>query len=138
MTTPRTTETGSAGQQTVLLVEDDSFLSGMYISKFTMENYQVTLAADGLEAVASIRKSPPNIILLDINLPKLDGFGVLEEIKKEPQLAKIPVVMLTNYSDEKYQQRAKEFGVAEYIIKSQYRPGEVVDRVKQILLRAQT
>jgi DNA-binding response OmpR family regulator len=117
----------------ILLVEDDTFLSGMYVTKLTLAKLDVTLATNGIEALAKARQFRPNLIMLDVMIPKLDGFGVLRELKKSRILSKIPVILLTNLSDQISYDKAKTYKVADYLIKAQYRPDEVIGKVRQIL-----
>ena len=80
----------------VLLVEDDTFLGNIYKTKFDMEGFKVSVAENGEEGLADAKKKKPDIILLDILLPKLDGFRVLEKLKADDELKNIPVILLTN------------------------------------------
>jgi DNA-binding response OmpR family regulator len=120
-------------QANILLVEDDTFLSGMYITKLTLAKLSVTLATNGLEALTMVKKIKPSLILLDVMIPKLDGFGVLRELNKNRSLGKIPVILLTNLSDQNSIEKAKMFKVSDYLVKAQYRPDEVIEKVRQIL-----
>jgi DNA-binding response OmpR family regulator len=117
----------------ILLVEDDTFISGMYIAKMTLAKFDVTLATNGLEALALAKKTKPALILLDVIMPKLDGFGVLRELKKNRNLAKIPVILLTNLNDQGSVEKAKLFKVEDYLVKAHFRPDEVVAKIRQVL-----
>ena len=117
----------------ILIVEDDPLMSRMYHKIFTFEKYNVTLAANGEEALEQVRKDHPTIILLDIMMPKLNGFQVLDKLKSDPDTKDIPVIMLTNLSSDKDAENALKKGAVKYIVKSQYEPKQITDMVKEIL-----
>lgn len=117
----------------ILLVEDDSFLLSMYTTKFELENFQVITAEDGEKGLKLAIKEPVDIILLDIILPKMNGFEVLENIKKNNELIKIPVILLTNLSQRSDIEKGLSMGADDYIIKAHFTPAEVVDKVKKVL-----
>jgi CheY-like chemotaxis protein len=117
----------------ILLVEDDPILSQMYLKIFESESYEVVIAQDGDEGVAKTKSEKPDIVLLDIMLPKMSGIDVLELIKKDPETKEIPVVVLTNLAGEKDSERAMALGAAKYLIKNQYKPTEVEQIVKDVL-----
>lgn len=118
---------------TILLVEDDTFLSGMYVTKLTIEGFNVQLATDGEDAVRQAKAVLPDIVLLDIVLPKKDGFHVLEEIKNEETTKNIPVILLTNLGQKDDVDRGLQLGAADYLIKAHFMPSEVVEKVKEII-----
>lgn len=122
--------------QKILLVEDDSFLSNIYQTKFTKEGYQVALAGDGEEALKAVKTKKPDIVLLDVLLPKLDGFAVLEKLKKDPETKDIPVILLTNLGQRDDVDRGLQLGAADYLIKAHFKPSETVEKVKKVLERA--
>ncbi|MBI2459627.1 MAG: response regulator [Parcubacteria group bacterium] len=117
----------------ILLVEDDSFLLGMYATKFEMENFQVITAEDGEKAVRLALKEAPDVILLDIILPKVDGFEVLRRLKANRPTAAIPVILLTNLSQKDEIERGLKMGAEDYLIKAHFMPSEVVDKIKNAL-----
>ena len=118
---------------TVLIVEDDPFLLSMYSTKFELEGFKVVTAEDGEKGVARVRDSGPSIILLDILMPKMDGFEVLEKIKSDPFSRDIPVILLTNLNQQEDVKRGMELGADDYLIKAHFMPSEVVDKIKKIL-----
>lgn len=118
---------------TVLLVEDDTFLSGMYVKKLNIEGFDVQLASDGEEGLRETKAVLPDIVLLDIVLPKMDGFHVLEGIKKDEKTKKIPVILLTNLGQKEDVDRGLTLGAADYLIKAHFMPSEVVDKVKKLI-----
>ena len=117
----------------ILLVEDDSFLLGMYATKFELEGFQVIVAEDGEKAVRMALKELPDVVLLDIILPKLNGFDVLKQLKAEATTAKIPVILLTNLSQRDEIERGLKMGAEDYLIKAHFMPSEVVEKIKKIL-----
>ncbi|MDZ4221618.1 MAG: response regulator, partial [Patescibacteria group bacterium] len=102
--------------QTIVIVEDDAFLRRLYELKFTEQGFRVEVAEDGEAGLALIRSAKPAVVLLDIELPKLDGFGVLRELKADEATRAIPVLMLTNSSTQEAIDQARSLGAADYII----------------------
>lgn len=117
----------------VLLVEDDVFLAGIYQKKFEMEGYKIFVADNGEKGLADAKKRKPDIILLDILLPKLDGFAVLDKLKQDPTTKDIPVILLTNLGQKDDVEKGLEAGAADYLIKAHFKPSEVVDKVRKVL-----
>lgn len=125
-------KTGNTGAN-VLIIEDDVFLSGIYQKKFEMEGFKVIIAGDGESGWQTAKKKKPDIILLDILLPKLDGFAVLEKLKKDAETKNIPVILLTNLGQKDDVEKGLEQGAVDYLIKAHFKPSEVVDKVSKIL-----
>ena len=98
--------------------------------RFEVEDFDVIFAKDGEEALLRTRQEKPDVILLDIMMPKKSGMEVLKELKEDPSTSNIPVIMLTVLSNEKIKQEALELG-AEYLVKVQVQPKEVVDFIKR-------
>lgn len=117
----------------ILLIEDDSFLAEMYATKLSIERFQVSQAQDGEKGARLAQKELPDLILLDILLPKKDGFEVLEILKKDPATAEIPVILLTNLSQKEDIDRGLKLGAVDYLIKAQFMPSEVVEKIKKHL-----
>lgn len=117
----------------ILIVEDDEFLSGMYITKFTMEGFHVVFAEDGELGVTKAREELPRLILLDILLPKKNGFEVLQTLKAEDQTKGIPVILLTNLSQDDDVKKGYDLGAVDYLVKAYNIPSEVVKKVKERL-----
>jgi len=118
---------------TILLIEDDTFLLNMYVDKFEIEGFQVHAADDGEKGAKMALEKNPDIILLDIMLPKLDGFGVLEKLKSDAKTKDIPVILLTNLSQKEDVDRGIALGANDYLIKSHFMPSDVVAKIKKIL-----
>ena len=117
----------------VLIVDDDKFLLNMYSIKFSKNDYEVNAASSSEEVFSKIKEGcNPDIILLDIIMPGMDGFGVLERIRKENLVPNSLIIMLTNQGQLSDIEKAKEFGVNGYIIKATSIPSEVVEEVTRI------
>lgn len=117
----------------ILIIEDDLFMSRMYHKIFTYENYEVETASNGEEGLAKVKEVKPEIILLDIMMPKMNGFQVLEAIKNDSEIRDIPVIMLSNLAGDQDVDEAKQKGASDYIVKSNYTPKQVIEMVKQVL-----
>ena len=117
----------------VLLIEDDQFLAKMYTTKLNMEDIAVHLAPDGQEGINLAKAEKPDIILLDIILPKMDGWQVLEALKADAKTKSIPVLLLTNLGQQEDIEKGLKLGADEYLIKAHFTPSEVLDKIKSIL-----
>lgn len=117
----------------ILLVEDDPFLLSMYSVKFELEGFTVMTAEDGEKGLNMAKKEEPDIILLDIMLPKMDGFEVLKELKKDEKMKKIPVILLTNLSQKKEVSQGLSLGADDYLIKAHFMPSEVVEKILKVI-----
>lgn len=117
----------------VVIVEDDEHISKVYEIKLTKEGITSVVARDGEEAVAKITTEKPGLILLDLMIPKKDGFWVLEEIKKNPDLKTIPVLVLSNLGQKSDQDRARDLGANEYLVKVDFSIQDIVEKVKNYL-----
>lgn len=119
--------------KTVLIVEDDPSLSKMYSLKFETEGFRVVVAHDGADGLAKAAEENPSVILLDMMLPKYSGIEFLEQLKHHGKVTNVPIIALTNLTEKKEMDRAKQLGVKEYLAKAMHTPKEVVDRVKEYL-----
>jgi CheY-like chemotaxis protein len=117
----------------VLIVEDDPLISRMYQKIFTFEKFDVDVAANGEEALSKVTVFNPELILLDVMMPKMNGLQVLEKLKTLDATKAIPVVMLTNLAGQQDAETAIAKGAVKYIIKSEYEPKQVVEMVKEVL-----
>ena len=113
----------------VMIVEDDEYISKVYEIKFAKEGIAISIARDGEEAVKKITDEVPDLILLDLMIPKKDGFAVLEEIKKKPKLAKIPVIVLSNLGQAADIERVKKLGAKEFLVKVDHPIQDVINKV---------
>ncbi|MCX6736948.1 MAG: response regulator [Candidatus Parcubacteria bacterium] len=117
----------------VLLVEDDSFLSSLLRLKLEKSNYEITHAADGQQALDILLNFKPDLILLDLILPKKNGFEVLEAIRQNPLTEKIPVIIISNLGQESDVTRGKSLGIIDYFIKAKLSIDDLVLRVAETL-----
>ncbi len=119
-----------ADKKKILVIEDEEMLSTMYKVKFENDGYDVSVANNGADGLELAPKVMPNLILLDIIMPKIDGFAVLKKLKEDPKTKDIPVIMLTNLGQDEDISRGKEMGSAGYLIKANNTPAEVVEKAK--------
>lgn len=117
----------------VLIVEDDPLISRMYQRVFGFEGFEVEMARDGEQGLEKMKDSKPDLVLLDVMMPKVTGIEVLEEMKATKSLKSIPVIVLTNLSGMKDAETAIEMGAVKFIVKSDNKPTEVVKQVREIL-----
>ncbi len=117
----------------ILLVEDDDALANVYLARLETEGFEARRVGNGEDALAMAQEFRPDLILLDVMMPKVSGFDVLDIIRNTPQTANIKVIMLTALSQESDRQRAESLGADDYLVKSQVVIADVVDRIKQQL-----
>jgi CheY-like chemotaxis protein len=117
----------------ILLVEDDIFVKDIYNHKLITDGYEVAMAGDGVEAIALMEKRKPDLILLDIVMPHMDGKETLEKIKSNEDWKKIPIIMLTNLSEADDIEEAEALGADKYLIKSHFSPSEVSAKIKLMI-----
>lgn len=120
-------------KQKVLIVDDDVFLSGIYATKLDLEGFEVDTARDGEEGLKAAAKSKPDIILLDVLMPKLDGFETLKRLKADPDLKDVPVIMLTNLGQKEDVEKGLQEGAEDYLIKAHFVPSEAVEKIRAVL-----
>lgn len=117
----------------ILLVDDDEALRQLYSAELITKGYQVVMASDGDEGLEKAKAEKPNLILLDIMMPKTDGIAALTKIKQETELKDIPVLMLTNFGQENLVKQAFDLGAADYLLKYKVTPAEMSEKVDQTL-----
>ncbi|TMF23569.1 MAG: response regulator [Chloroflexi bacterium] len=117
----------------VLFVEDDASVAQMYRLKLELDGYTVDVAGDGLSALERARSEHPDIIFLDIGLPKLDGLSVLEQLRADLATAGIPVVILSNWNEKELVERGISLGALDHLIKSQTTPARLSSRLRDWL-----
>jgi CheY-like chemotaxis protein len=113
----------------VLFVEDDASVAQMYRLKLELDGYTVDVAGDGLAALEKARAISPDMIFLDIRLPKLDGLSVLEALRADDATAGIPVVILSNWNERELVERGLKLGALDHLIKSQTTPARLSQRL---------
>lgn len=119
--------------KTILLVEDDDNLANVYETRLQAEGFATKRVANGEDALAAALEVKPDLILLDVMMPKVSGFDVLDILRNTPETVNVKVIMLTALSQESDRERAKSLGVDDYLVKSQVVIADVVDRIKEHL-----
>ncbi len=117
----------------ILIIEDDSFLQGLEVSKLRKDNYEVITASTGEEGMDKIHELGVDLILLDLILPKFDGFEILKKVRETEHLKQIPVIVFSNLSEEKDIKRAEELGSTGFMVKSNFTLDELVEHINKIL-----
>lgn len=120
----------------LLIVEDEDVLVRVLQEKFEEENFKVSVARDGSLVLPLVKKSKPDMILLDILLPKINELEVLESLKNDSSLRDIPVIIMSNLDDEQKVEKALKLGAVDYMIKTQHPINEVVEKVNKYILKA--
>ncbi|RKX53706.1 MAG: two-component system response regulator [Thermotoga sp.] len=119
------------GKKTVLVVDDSNTLRRICTFNLKKSGFNVLEAVDGIDAIDKMRANQVDIVILDIMMPRLDGFGVLKEMKRDERLSSIPVIMLTAKGGEDDEKSAVKFGASEFLTKP-FSPKELVSRVKEL------
>lgn len=117
----------------VLVVEDDKFLANAYKAGFEGEGFEVSLAFDGEEALSVAEQQKPDVIILDILIPKLDGFAVLQRLKANSELQQIPVIVASNLGQKEDVDKGMELGATDFIIKSESSVTQILGKIKVLL-----
>jgi len=119
--------------KTILIVEDDKFLRELIAQKLTKEGYPLSEAIDGEEGIKKIKEEKPSLVLLDLILPGIDGFEVLSQMKEDPSVSSIPVIILSNLGQKEDVEKGLKLGVVDYLIKAHFTPGEIIEKIKAVL-----
>ncbi len=119
--------------KTILFIEDESSLQKTFGEILKQEGYEVASALDGETGLRLVKEKKPDLILLDLILPKMNGFDVLKKIKEDPEIKEIPVIVLTNLEGVADVDKAIELGATTYLVKAQYSLEEVVEKIKKVL-----
>ncbi len=117
----------------ILIIDDDPFILEMYVLKFKEQGFEVDIAKDGKEGVKKMREDNPDIVLLDVVMPAMDGFDVLQELKKDRPPHPMKIILLTNLGQKEDVERGMRLGADDYIIKAHFTPSEVVEKVNGLL-----
>lgn len=121
------------GAQKIMIIEDDRFLSSLIKARLEKEGLTIVQAFDGEEAISSLKKEHPALIILDLIMPRVTGFEVLEAISLSPELHGTPIVILSNLAQDSDVQKAKSLGATEYFVKVRVSIDDVIQKVKTIL-----
>ncbi len=117
----------------ILIIEDDKFLRGLISRKLTKEGYDVSEAIDGEEGIKKIKEEKPDLVLLDLILPGIDGFEVLAQMKEDRDVTKIPAIILSNLGQKEDIEKGLKLGAVDYLVKAHFTPGEIIEKIKKIL-----
>lgn len=117
----------------ILLIEDDPFLIDIYSTKLKESGFEFLVAKDGSEALTLLKKTKPDLVILDIVLPHIDGWQILKEIKDNESLAKAKIIILSNLGQKEEVEKGLQLGATKYLIKSDYTPSEVIQEIKKLL-----
>ncbi len=117
----------------IAIIEDDAVISQMYRMKFEADGFEVQVADNGKSGVSMVQTFAPDLILLDLQMPEMNGEEALGRIRSQPWGAKIPVIILTNLGIEESPKSLREMGIHSYIVKAELTPSQVVDKVKEAL-----
>lgn len=117
----------------ILIIDDDPFILDMYVLKFKEHGFLVETATDGKEGLKKIKELAPDVVLLDVVMPLMDGFDVLRELKKETPPPAAKVILLTNLGQKEDVERGMQLGAHDYVIKAHFTPSEVVEKAKNVL-----
>lgn len=122
-----------ANSKKILIIEDDAFLQGLASRKLQSQGYDISIAADSEEGFKVLEENIPDMILLDLLLPNIDGFEFLEKIRASENWKDIPVIVFSNLSEEKDIKRATDLGVKEYMVKANFTLDELTNKIKGFL-----
>jgi DNA-binding response OmpR family regulator len=117
----------------ILIIEDDKFLRELIARKLVKEGYEIAEAIDGEEGLKKVSEENPDLILLDLILPGIDGFEVLAKIKEDPKTSLIPVLILSNLGQKDEIERGLKLGAVDFLVKAHFTPEEIVEKIKAIL-----
>ena len=117
----------------VLIVEDEELIMDLLKKKLIQEGYEVSTAYDGEQGMEKLRSVKPDILLLDIVMPKKSGYEVMEEMSKDPELNKIPIIVISNSGQPVELDKAKNLGAKDWLVKTEFDPREVVEKVRRLI-----
>ena len=117
----------------ILIIEDDKFLRELISKKLLKEGYNVSEAFDGEEGIKKVKTEQPDLILLDLILPGIDGFEVLSQMRADSNLTSIPVIILSNLGQKEDVEKGLKLGAVDYLIKAHFTPGEIIDKIRTVL-----
>lgn len=115
----------------ILIIEDEEIMIGLLQKKLTVAGYEISMAKNGEEGLEKMKEVKPDLILLDIIMPKMGGFEVMEEMQKDKELKKFPVIVISNSGQPVEIDKAQELGAKDWLIKTEFDPQEVINKVKK-------
>ena len=120
-------------KKTILVIEDDKFLRELISRKLIGEGFDVLEAVDGEEGIKKIKEGKPDLVLLDLILPSIDGFEILTRVRDDPEVSSIPVIILSNLGQREEVEKGLKLGAIDYLIKAHFTPGEIIEKIKNVL-----
>jgi len=117
----------------ILIIEDDKFLRELIARKLTDEGFDIVEAVDGEDGIKKLSETKPDLVLLDLILPSIDGFEVLSRVKADESVAPIPIIILSNLGQKEEVEKGLNLGAVDYLIKAHFTPGEIIEKIKNIL-----
>ena len=117
----------------ILIVEDDEFLRALMSKKLSSAGFNVSAATDGEKAIEKIKEEMPDLVLLDLILPSIDGFEVLSKVKQDNETKKIPVIILSNLGQKEEIEKGLKLGAVDYLIKAQFTTEEILEKIKKFI-----
>lgn len=115
----------------ILLIEDEKLMIELLEKRLVQEGYNTVVAKNGAEGITKMRETKPDLVLLDIIMPRMGGFEVMEVMSKDEELKKIPIIVISNSGQPVELDRAKRLGAKDWLIKTEFDPQEVIDKVIQ-------
>tara|TARA_Y100000310_G_scaffold301221_1_gene337492 strand:+ start:1630 stop:1995 length:366 start_codon:yes stop_codon:yes gene_type:complete len=116
----------------ILIIEDDKFLRELISQKLIKEGYDIIEAVDGEKGLKSVKEDGPDLVLLDLILPGVDGFEVLAKMKEDPAISEVPVIILSNLGQKDDIEKGLKMGAVDYLIKAHFTPGEIIEKIKTV------
>ena len=120
-------------KKTILIVEDDKFLRELISRKLSGEGFDALEAVDGEEGIKKIKEGKPDLVLLDLILPGIDGFEFLAKAREDPETSSIPIIILSNLGQREEVDKGLKLGAVDYLIKAHFTPGEIIEKIKNTL-----
>jgi len=117
----------------ILIIEDDKFLRELMAQKLLALKYDIVQAIDGEDGLKKVKETKPDLVLLDLILPGINGFEVLEKIKADPEISSIPVIILSNLGQREDIEKGLKLGAAGFLVKAHFTPGEIVAKIEKLL-----
>lgn len=115
----------------ILVIEDEEIMIGILEKKLSQASYAVDVARDGVDGLEKMRENKPDLILLDLIMPKLGGFGVIKKMKEDPLLKDIPIIIISNSGQPVELNKVQKLGVKDWLIKINFNPKEIIDKVRK-------
>jgi CheY-like chemotaxis protein len=122
---------GSMLMSTVMVVDDMPVIRETVAKLLKHEGFDAVCAANGREALEAVRRSPPDLVLLDMMMPEMNGMEFLEQLRADPKIGNIPVIVMTAFSDDEWQRKALQLGISEYLVKARCSISQMISSVKQ-------